>query len=111
MIRINCPFCGDRDHSEFTYGGDATIEYPDLSASVDAWHDAVFLRDNKCGMQSETWHHVHGCRMWLIVERDTMSHKITRVRPAHGGWAEALASERKNTAGTAKQQRAKRGKA
>ena len=32
MIRINCPFCGLRDHSEFTYGGDATIEYPALDA-------------------------------------------------------------------------------
>ncbi|NBQ83840.1 MAG: sarcosine oxidase subunit delta, partial [Alphaproteobacteria bacterium] len=23
MIRIDCPFCGLRDHSEFSYGGDA----------------------------------------------------------------------------------------
>ena len=27
MLRINCPFCGERDHSEFTYGGDATVIY------------------------------------------------------------------------------------
>jgi sarcosine oxidase subunit delta len=91
MIRINCPFCGERDHTEFSYGGDATIVYPELDASVDEWHDAVFLRENIRGAQSETWHHVNGCRMWLIVERDTMTHEIHSVRPAHEGNAAVLA--------------------
>jgi sarcosine oxidase subunit delta len=91
MIRINCPFCGERDHSEFGYGGDASIEYPALDASMDEWHDAIFLRENICGMQSETWHHVSGCRMWLIVERDTMTHQIKSVRPAHDANAAVLA--------------------
>ncbi|MEK9718502.1 MAG: sarcosine oxidase subunit delta [Candidatus Puniceispirillum sp.] len=90
MIRIECPFCGERDHSEFSYGGDASITYPPLDAPADAWHDAVFLRENICGRQSETWHHIHGCRMWLIVERDTMTHEIFAVRPAHPGLQQAL---------------------
>ncbi len=85
MIRINCPFCGERDHSEFSYGGDASIVYPELDASMDEWHDAIFMRENIRGMQSETWHHANGCRMWLIVERDTMTHEIKSVRPAHEG--------------------------
>jgi sarcosine oxidase subunit delta len=42
-------------------------------------------------MQSETWHHVNGCRMWLVVERDTMTHEIKSVRPAHAGNAAVLA--------------------
>ena len=46
MIRISCPFCGVRDHSEFGYGGDASVEYPPLSASADDWLEAVFQRDN-----------------------------------------------------------------
>ena len=92
MIIINCPFCGPRDHSEFGYGGDASIEYPALDAPVDEWHDAIYLRENIRGMQSETWHHVNGCRMWLIVERDTMTHEIKSVRPAHDGNAAVLAS-------------------
>ena len=91
MIRINCPFCGERDHSEFSYGGDASIEYPDLDAPMEAWHDAIFLRDNIRGLQAETWHHGNGCRMWLIVERDTMTHEISSVRPAHDGHAAVLA--------------------
>jgi heterotetrameric sarcosine oxidase delta subunit len=92
MIRINCPFCGERDHSEFGYGGDASIEYPALDAPMEVWHDAIFLRENICGMQAETWHHVNGCRMWLVVERDTMTHEIKSVRPAHDGNAAVLAS-------------------
>ncbi|WP_420340548.1 sarcosine oxidase subunit delta [Roseibium sp.] len=87
MIRIPCPFCGPRDHSEFTYGGDGSIEYPALDAPMEAWQDAVFLRDNICGVQLETWQHVHGCRMWLLVERDTLTHEIHSVRPAHPGLA------------------------
>ena len=90
MIRIPCPFCGERDHSEFTYGGDATVEYPALDAPAQAWHEAVFQRENVRGMQSETWQHVSGCRMWIVVERDTMTHEIRSAVPAHPGVAKAL---------------------
>lgn len=90
MIRIPCPFCGERDHSEFGYGGDGTIEYPALDASVAVWHEAVFQRRNIRGMQLETWQHLNGCRMWLLVERDTMTHEIRSVRPAHPGMEKAL---------------------
>lgn len=93
MIRITCPFCGVRDHSEFGYGGDASIVYPALDASEQEWHDAVFLRENIRGTQLETWQHVHGCRMWLVVERDTLTHEILTVRPTHEGYASALLHE------------------
>lgn len=82
MIIINCPFCGERDHSEFTYGGDGSIEYPPLDASLKEWFEAVYLRENIYGIQVETWQHVHGCRMWLRVERDTRTHEIHAVKPA-----------------------------
>ncbi len=90
MIRIPCPFCGERDHSEFTYGGDASIEYPPLDAPPEQWLRAVFERENVRGMQAETWHHANGCRLWLVVERDTLTHEIRSVRPAHAGIAQAL---------------------
>jgi sarcosine oxidase subunit delta len=82
MLRIHCPFCGERDHNEFTYGGDATITYPELSASAEAWFDAVYVRRNPKGLHRERWQHSDGCRLWLIVERDTMTHEITRIEPA-----------------------------
>ena len=93
MIRITCPFCGPRDHAEFSYGGDGSIQYPALDAPVQDWHDAVFLRANICGVQTETWQHVHGCRMWLKVVRDTMTHEIHSVTPAHPGLAAVLEAE------------------
>ncbi len=94
MIRIPCPFCGTRDHSEFAYGSDGSIQYPALDATRKEWHDAVFLRDNICGVQTETWQHVQGCRMWLLIERDTMTHEIHSVRPAHPGLASVPATDR-----------------
>ncbi len=93
MIRIPCPFCGERDHSEFTYGGDGSIVYPALDGPAEDWLKAVFQRENVRGVQTESWHHVSGCRMWLLVERDTMSHRIHSVRAAHGGMAKVLEGE------------------
>ena len=90
MLRIQCPFCGLRDHSEFSYGSDASVEYPPLDCSQEAWHDAVFQRENIDGIQFETWQHTLGCRMWIVVERNTRTHDILSVRPAHDGIAQAL---------------------
>ena len=91
MIRINCPFCGERDHSEFSYGGDASVKFPPLDAPAEQWLEAVFQRENIDGVQFETWQHLQGCRMWIVVERDTTNHEIHSVRPAHEGIAQALA--------------------
>ena len=90
MIRIPCPFCGPRDHSEFGYGGDGTIKYPALDAPAEDWIEAVYQRENIRGRQFETWQHTSGCRAWLMVERDTMTHEIHSVRAVHDGVAKAL---------------------
>jgi sarcosine oxidase subunit delta len=89
-MRITCPFCGTRDHSEFTYGGDATVTYPDLSAPPEAWFDAVYIRANPKGPHRERWQHSDGCRLWLIVERDTLTHAITGVTSARAELAALL---------------------
>ena len=83
MIRINCPYCGERDHSEFTYGGDGSIKYPALNDSEQKWTEAIFFRKNIFGKQLETWHHTSGCRMWLEVERSTQTHEIFSVKACH----------------------------
>ena len=90
MLRIQCPFCGERDHSEFTYGGDATIDYPPLDAPMEAWIDAVYVRANPKGPHRERWHHSDGCRLWLVVERDTLTHEIRSVMPARAAIAALL---------------------
>jgi sarcosine oxidase subunit delta len=93
MIRIPCPFCGERDHSEFTYGGDGSIKYPPLDAPLKDWLTAVFQRKNIRGLQTESWHHVNGCRMWLLVERDTATHEIHSVRAAHADFQKVLKAQ------------------
>lgn len=83
MIRINCPYCGPRDHTEFTYGGDATRNHPGLDSDAQGeWYDYVFLRDNPRGRHAEFWHHVQGCRRWLRVQRNTLTHEIFSVTDA-----------------------------
>ena len=88
MLRIHCPVCGPRDETEFTYGGDGSATAPDLNdADQTAWHDFVFLRDNPAGMHLEYWHHAQGCRHWLLVERNTLTHEfglIMLARDASG---------------------------
>ena len=56
MLRIHCPWCGERDHEEFSYFGDATKTYPPLDAQFhDEWVEAVYMRDNPKGIHTEFW--------------------------------------------------------
>ena len=83
-MRLNCPYCGERDVQEFAYLGDATLQRPS-GDSLEAFHDYVFLRDNPAGLHREYWHHAHGCRSWLVVTRDTRTHEVTAVDFARRG--------------------------
>ncbi|MGQ0663019.1 MAG: sarcosine oxidase subunit delta [Pseudomonadota bacterium] len=82
MLLIRCPWCGERDQTEFTYGGDATLKRPAADAPEAAWIDYVYLRDNPRGAHLELWHHNFGCRRWIKVERDTLTHEIFSTAPA-----------------------------
>ena len=82
MLTIPCPFCGPRDETEFAYGGDATRAFPALDADAETWAEHVFLRGNPRGPHREHWHHVQGCRQWLVVERDTLTHRVGAARLA-----------------------------
>ena len=77
MLRIPCPLCGERDYTEFRYGGDAAKRRPrEGTLDLKAWHDYVFLFDNPKGSHREFWQHVVGCRQWLVVERDTATNRV-----------------------------------
>lgn len=80
-MRIQCPFCGERDHGEFTYRGDADAQRPDPAApdALSLFVEAVHLRTNPAGEHAELWYHSSGCRSWLRVVRDTRSHEIKSV--------------------------------
>lgn len=79
---ISCPHCGARPKEEFSIKGDASLVRPAPDAGDAAWFDYVYLRDNPKGRHSEYWHHTSGCRRWLIVERDTVTHKVYDVSDA-----------------------------
>lgn len=83
MIRIDCPFCGPRDHDEFTYIGNAAVVYPPLDAPAEAWCEAVFFHHNPRGRVHELWQHTLGCGAFLVIERDTATHEIFSVRLAN----------------------------
>lgn len=81
MLLIECPWCGPRDETEFTCGGEAHRVRPaDPAALSDAqWADFLFMRRNTKGAHRERWVHSHGCRRWFNVERHTVTHEILRV--------------------------------
>jgi methylglutamate dehydrogenase subunit B len=77
-MRIPCPYCGERDLSEFVYHGDAAYRRPEPGAptAADDFYEAVYLRDNPAGPHSELWYHAFGCRSWLEVTRNTRTHAV-----------------------------------
>jgi sarcosine oxidase subunit delta len=76
-MRIPCPFCGPRDAQEFVTRGDADPVRPAIGASDDAGlYEYLYERTNPAGVQREHWYHAQGCRNWLVVTRDTVTHAI-----------------------------------
>lgn len=81
MFIIECPYCGPRDQSEFSYGGQAHISRPTNSEELsDAeWAEFVFIRDNPKGLLAERWNHAAGCRKWFNALRDTATDRIYAI--------------------------------
>ena len=83
MLLISCPNCGSRDETEFHYGGQAHVPYPenpnDLSDTE--WSRYLFYRENPKGIFAERWVHSTGCRQWFNMLRDTVSYDIQAIYP------------------------------
>lgn len=96
MLRIDCPWCGERDEIEFRYKGDASVARPAADAGVEAFARFVYERANPHGWHLEWWLHSGGCRQLLKVLRHTVTHEIAAVgRPGdelsqHGSHQESL---------------------
>ena len=72
-IKVPCPNCGPRDHTEFTFGGELR---PMDAADPDEDFRRVYLRENAPGEQEERWFHLFGCRRWLTLHRDTVTNAM-----------------------------------
>lgn len=81
MLKIECPWCGPRDESEFSYGGEAHIVRPGEpdSLSDEDWGDYLFFRANPKGPHREQWCHAAGCRRWFNAVRDTVTYRFHGV--------------------------------
>jgi heterotetrameric sarcosine oxidase delta subunit len=79
MLRIACPWCGERDETEFRYRGDASRARPAPDAGLAAFTAYVYARANPHGWHLEWWLHVGGCRRLLKIVRHTVSHEIHAV--------------------------------
>ncbi len=81
MLQITCPWCGLRDETEFSFGGEAHIARPadPQALSDEAWADYLFMRKNPRGRHLEQWVHTYGCRRWFNTERDTVTYQIHSV--------------------------------
>jgi heterotetrameric sarcosine oxidase delta subunit len=79
MYQIDCPHCGPRAQIEFAYGRtlDAVV---DPAAPADVQMAALFTRANPMGVGEEIWRHTYGCRAWMILTRDRVTHAIHAVR-------------------------------
>ena len=80
MLRLHCPFCGERPETEFQCAGEAAPR-PDDPGALDeaAWSQVLYQRANPAGWNIELWWHAAGCRQWLRVERHTPTHEIGSI--------------------------------
>ncbi|MDR6988209.1 sarcosine oxidase subunit delta [Paenarthrobacter nitroguajacolicus] len=81
MLLISCPNCGPRDETEFHYGGQAHIAYPENPNDLTdrEWAEYLFYRENTKGTFAERWVHSTGCRQWFNMLRDTVSYDIHSI--------------------------------
>ena len=78
MFLIHCPWCGERDETEFNCVGEAHIARPldTEKLSDEEWADYLFMRKNPKGMHREQWLHAAGCRRYFNAQRDTVTYRI-----------------------------------
>jgi sarcosine oxidase subunit delta len=77
MMQVPCPHCGPRNEDEFVCWSEfvARPAEPD-ELSDEQWMDYVYNHTNTKGRVLERWWHGRGCRRWLLLERDTVTHEF-----------------------------------
>lgn len=76
MILLKCPNCGERNVSEFRYGGEVLKRPNPNSVSDKEMSDYLYMRDNQLGVIKEWWYHRSGCALWFVAERHTKTHEV-----------------------------------
>jgi heterotetrameric sarcosine oxidase delta subunit len=77
MNQLECPFCGARELHEF--------EFRKTRANVTSSEFAkVYLRIDNPDSSVEYWQHVHGCRMWLLIQRNPSTGAVLEIAALPG---------------------------
>jgi heterotetrameric sarcosine oxidase delta subunit len=79
MLRISCPYCGERDEPEFTFGGPTHVTRPTPEVDDATWTSYLFTRENPVGVHFERWLHAYGCNRWFNIARNTLTHDVLAV--------------------------------
>ena len=72
---LSCPNCGDREVTDFQYGGEV-VPRPRQRPQRRELAAYNYFRRNVAGVQREWWYHRAGCRTWFLAERDTRTNAV-----------------------------------
>jgi sarcosine oxidase subunit delta len=73
VILLTCPNCGERNVSEFNFGGEL-VSRPEVETRA-AWAEYLYMRRNVNGVQREWWYHTP-CGCWFVAERHTKTQEV-----------------------------------
>jgi heterotetrameric sarcosine oxidase delta subunit len=80
---LRCPACGEREVTDFAFGGEVTRR-PTERPSLRDLASYIYFRRNVAGPQREWWYHRSGCRAWFLAERDTRTNQVSwTALPGH----------------------------
>jgi heterotetrameric sarcosine oxidase delta subunit len=89
MQSFTCPWCGPRSQIEFSYcraaESVATTPMPEQGSAPQGHTgelERIYLRGNHIGVQEEIWQHTYGCRGWLRITRNNLTHEVRDCAPA-----------------------------
>ena len=78
-MQINCPHCGPRAQIEFTY--ERTVDsVVAIDATPNEAMESLYKRSNPRGIDDEIWRHTFGCRAWMVLCRNRVTHVIESVQ-------------------------------
>ncbi len=78
MLLIPCPNCGPRAQAEFVFERPVETIFG-VDTPTAALVEKLYTRTNPRGVSVELWRHARGCRGWLRIDRNTVTHVIGAV--------------------------------
>ncbi len=85
MQIFDCPFCGERDETEFHFVAEAgqVRPAPAHEVSAEAWAAYLHFTDNSRGTAREVWRHL-ACGELFVMQRDSVSMEVIAVESLRG---------------------------